>query len=388
MTTDLLKNSTVMFEVAADAQSRALDGAAGRVQPATADAPNRRALEGSIPVALLPPGDYVARAVVSTDGRKVGQVTRPFRVGRTVTVTRPKPAVGPRLTTTRSATIPVTSATERFDRASVLTPQVVGFFMERLNVGARGESNPAPVVEHALAGRFDEALKSLSTGSASVPASFLSGLALYSRGELEPAAARFREALRLDSEFFPAAFYLGSCYAAGGRDQEAVGAWQLALVTESEAPFIFTLLGDALLRLREVDQALVILNEAATGVAGQSGRSGPDRIGARDERQARRGAYRKSNRTWTVTPKIPSAISSGCACSTRRVQTASRSSRRTRTGPSSRSGPRLMQPPKARSRRSSSSGRRRWLSNWPDSRYRHPPGAVPTFSTRPLSDPV
>jgi VWFA-related protein len=261
--TDLLKNSTVMFEVAADAQSRALDGAAGRVQPATADAPNRRALEGSIPIALLPPGDYVARAVVSTDGRKVGQVTRPFRVGRTVAVTRPKPAVGSRMTTARSATIPVTSATERFDRASVLTPQVVGFFMERLNVGARGESNPTPVVEHARAGRFDEALKALSTGSTSVPAAFLSGLALYSRGELEPAAARFRETLRLDSEFFPAAFYLGSCYAAGGRDQEAVGAWQLALVTESEAPFIFTLLGDALLRLREVDQALVILNAAA-----------------------------------------------------------------------------------------------------------------------------
>ena len=94
-------------------------------------------------------------------------------------------------------------------------------------------------------------------------AAFLTGLALYSKGELEPAAARFREALRLDSEFFPAAFYLGSCYAAGGRDQEAVGAWQLALVTESDAPFIYTLLGDALLRLREVDQALAILDNAA-----------------------------------------------------------------------------------------------------------------------------
>ena len=96
-----------------------------------------------------------------------------------------------------------------------------------------------------------------------MPVSFLSGLALYSRGDLEPAAARFREALRLDSEFFPAAFYLGSCYAAGGRDQDAVGAWQLALVTETDAPFIYTLIGDALLRLREVDRALEILNEAA-----------------------------------------------------------------------------------------------------------------------------
>ena len=41
-------------------------------------------------------------------------------------------------------------------------------------------------------------------------------------------------------------------------------------MTESEAPFIYTLLGDALLRFREVDQALVILNEAAAAVAGQS----------------------------------------------------------------------------------------------------------------------
>jgi VWFA-related protein len=260
---EVLKNTTVMFEVAQDAQARALDGAVGRVQPASADAPNRRTIEGSIPLALLPPGDYVARAVVSTDGRKVGQVTRPFRVGRMVTAARTKPAAGSRTVMSRSAAIPVSSRTERFDRASVLTPQVVGFFVERLNVGARGEANPEPVVEHARAGRFDEAVKALSTGAASVPVSFLSGLALYSRGELEPAAARFREALRLDSEFFPAAFYLGSCYAAGGRDLEAVGAWQLALVTESDAPFIFTLIGDALLRLREVDHALEILNEAA-----------------------------------------------------------------------------------------------------------------------------
>ncbi len=261
---DVLKNTTVMFEVAQDAQARALDGAAGRVQPATAEAPNRRALEGSIPLALLPPGDYVVRAVVSTDGRKVGQVTRPFRVGRTVTASKTKPAAGSRLAAGRPGPITLTSRVERFDRASVLTPQVVGFFMEKLNVGARGESNPEPIVEYARTGRFDEAVKALSTGAPSLPASFLSGLALYSKGELEPAAARFRESLRLDSEFFPAAFYLGSCYAAGGRDQEAVGAWKLSLITESEAPFIFTLLGDALLRLREIDQALEILNEAAS----------------------------------------------------------------------------------------------------------------------------
>jgi VWFA-related protein len=260
---DVLKNTTVMFEIAQDAQARALDGAAGRVQPATAEAPNRRALEGSIPLALLPPGDYVVRAVVSTDGRKIGQVTRPIRVGRTLAAGKAKPAA--RVTTGgRPGTIPVASRIERFERASVLTPQVVGFFVDKLNVASRGESNPEPVVEHARAGRFDDAVKALSTGAASVPVSFLSGLSFYAKGELEPAAAKFRETLRLDSEFFPAAFYLGSCYAAGGRDQEAIGAWKLSLITESEAPFIFTLLGDALIRLRDMDQALEILNQAAS----------------------------------------------------------------------------------------------------------------------------
>jgi tetratricopeptide (TPR) repeat protein len=260
---EVLKNTRVMFEVAQDAQARALDGAVAKVQPATADSPNRRTLEGSIPLMLLPPGDYVARAVVSTDGQKVGQVVRPFRVGKmAAAISKAKPTtLGTRMTSVR--TIPVASRTDRFDRASVLTPQVVGFFVDRLNVSARGEANPEPIVEHARAGRFDDAVRALSSSGPSVSAAFLSGLAAYSRGELEPAAAKFREALRLDSEFFPAAFYLGSCYAAGGRDQDAVGAWQLALVTESEAPFIFTLLGDALLRLREVDQALEILNQAA-----------------------------------------------------------------------------------------------------------------------------
>jgi len=33
-----------------------------------------------VPISLLPKGSYVARAVVSLDGRKVGQMTRPFRV--------------------------------------------------------------------------------------------------------------------------------------------------------------------------------------------------------------------------------------------------------------------------------------------------------------------
>lgn len=43
----------------------------------------------------------------------------------------------------------------------------------------------------------------------------------------------------------------------------AAGAWQTSLVTQSDAPFIYTLLGDAYLRLKDTDAALDILVEAS-----------------------------------------------------------------------------------------------------------------------------
>jgi tetratricopeptide (TPR) repeat protein len=112
-------------------------------------------------------------------------------------------------------------------------------------------------------GRFDDVIAALAGAEPtklSVP--FLTGLAQFGKGQLEPAAAQFRSALRVSNEFLPAVFYLGACYAAGGRDREAVGAWLTSLVTESEARIVFDVLADALLRLRDGEQALSILTEA------------------------------------------------------------------------------------------------------------------------------
>jgi hypothetical protein len=107
---------------------------------------------------------------------------------------------------------------EAFDRSSVLTPQVVGFFLDRMNFGATGASNAGPALEHARAGRFAEASAAMAVkGKETLPSAFLHGLALYSKNDLAAAARQFRDTLRLDPEFFPAAFYLGSCYAAGNR---------------------------------------------------------------------------------------------------------------------------------------------------------------------------
>ena len=158
------------------------------------------------------------------------------------------------------------SRIDAFDKSSVLTPQVISFFLERLSAAAAADAAAVrPAIDSARAGNLDEALQALKgTGDDRLAATFLKGLVSLSTGDLKGAEARFDAALRMDSEFLPAAFYLGACYAAAGRDREAVGAWQTALITESNAPFVYTLLGDALLRLRDVEQAIDVLTEART----------------------------------------------------------------------------------------------------------------------------
>jgi hypothetical protein len=74
-----LKNSSVVVEVAQQDVGRTLDSAPVIFQPST-DFTQPRVGEATVTIALLPPGDYVVRAVVTVMGRKAGQVVRPFRI--------------------------------------------------------------------------------------------------------------------------------------------------------------------------------------------------------------------------------------------------------------------------------------------------------------------
>jgi VWFA-related protein len=259
-----LSNATVVVEVAADETGRALDSSPARFQPGQAATEGRRYVEASVPIALLPTGEYVARAVISVSGRKVGQVVRPFRISRAAAALA-APGTG---TVAMNAAPPIafTSRVDAFDKGAVLTPQVLGFFLDRLSAAAAASvAAVRPAVASVKAGRFDEAMEALQpAGDDQLAAVFLKGVVLLQRGDLEGAAGKFRAALRLDPEFYSAAFYLGACYAAGGKDRDAAGAWQTSLITESNAPFVYTLLADALLRLRDMDQALDVLTEART----------------------------------------------------------------------------------------------------------------------------
>jgi VWFA-related protein len=206
---------------------------------------------------LLPPGAYVARAAVSMEGKPVAALTRSFRVLPPRAGAEPGSARGAPLAAMLADTRP-------FDRGELLRPDSLGHFLDRMS-----ELAPGPVPEAVQAavregrqGRPEAMIDRLSgAAKEDVRVAFLRGVGLYARGNLAGALTQLQEVLRLQSDFFPAAVYLGACYAAGGKDLDAVGAWQTALIGETTSPSLYTLLADALLRVREPEEAVEILKE-------------------------------------------------------------------------------------------------------------------------------
>jgi len=68
--------------------------------------------------------------------------------------------------------------------------------------------------------------------------------------------------MRGAADFYPAMVYLGACYAAGGNDKEAAGAWRTALIKEADSPALHLVLGEALLRQGSGDLARETLEAA------------------------------------------------------------------------------------------------------------------------------
>jgi len=218
--------------------------------------------EGTVDMSMLPPGAYVASASVLDGERRLVRVSRPFRLEPGANVAAGAATIGPRAAFYASAT---GRLARKFRPADALTTEALGFFLARLKAADPRASSgaAAAAVESIQRGRFDAAIADLRDGGPDqLSTPFLRGLALFAMNELELAAAQFRASLRVSSEFLPAVFYLGACYAAGGNDREAVGAWQTSLATEGDARIVYDVLADALLRLVDGERALAILAEA------------------------------------------------------------------------------------------------------------------------------
>jgi VWFA-related protein len=241
----------VRVEISDRASGEVLTAAEGQVLPPSgAQGP---AAQARLPIELVPPGEYEAALVVTAgDGQPV-RLTRAFELVKAV-------VPGDGLFADDIRHLPASGT------ADLLLPAYVApVIAQALAVdGLRADAG----TREALArwGGGDAAPEaSLPRDAASGPllsTTMARGIARLRRGDLESAAAAFRAAIKLASDFPPSAVYLGACYAAGGRDREAAGAWQLVLALGHEDSAVYRMTADALLRLGDAAAADDVLKDA------------------------------------------------------------------------------------------------------------------------------
>lgn len=262
---DRIGTEEVSFEIAADAKGPALlhaDAEVGRSSRAGSTVAHAVA-----DMRVLPPGEYVARATITEGGTTVGTLHRRFVLVEAPRTPIPDASIvsstaAARLSAVHGPSRAVVSI-PRFGVEQVLQPAVLTTFLDQ--VAARPDA-AAPMIRDLIAsartGDVAQIHVSDVLAAESPVAAFLHGLSLLSQKQLEPAAAAFRSAMRASADFYPAMVYLGACYAAGGKDKEAAGAWRTALIKESDAPALHLLLADALLRQEKGELALQALDNA------------------------------------------------------------------------------------------------------------------------------
>jgi VWFA-related protein len=242
-----------------------------------------RTFGGMVRLGLLPPGQYIARAVVTAPGHPETRVLRSFKYAPSLLPPPSNTANGNATPASVDDEVPppppprIAVRLPRFNPSTVLQPDVVHAFLDSLETMYPPSSAAATVLAKARDGTFEapEPKDNMSAGDEATFA-FVRGLGELQKQRYPQATAWFQVTLKSASDFLGAAFYIGACHAASGRDQDAVGAWQLSLLSDA-ADVVYPPLVDGLLRLGDGLQALTFLDEAPDAWADDD---------TRDERQA------------------------------------------------------------------------------------------------------
>ena len=257
-----LENTKVVFELADNAEGPTLRSDVGEIRERP-DHTYRQAM-AIMPVGALPPGPYVARAIISTGDKTIGKLTRPFIVAPGNRTAAPEPSAAATAAATTVAPpaasgILIGARPATFNPTDVIKPDMLKAVFDVME-------KAHPTAKNAFAkarnGQFEgTALMALDAGDQAA-GSVLRGLEFFAKGQLNPAATQFGVALRSPADSAIASFYLGACFAAAGRDKDAVAAWERVRGSQLAMPNLQVVLADGWLRMGQPAQALGPLQEA------------------------------------------------------------------------------------------------------------------------------
>ena len=226
---------------------------------------NVRAFAAQMRLGVLPPGEYIARAVITAPGVPEMRLTRPFMLSPVAETSAPPPDLGvpldPDAPPAPVAASKILAPVPKFSARIILTPEVVLPFLEGLSDMHPPSPEVEAVIEKAKTGNYDAPSDRGASADDELNLAFVRGLGALSKGEVAQAAAWFQQTLKGADDFLGAAFYLGATHALSGRDKEAIGAWEMALLSENPGA-VYPVLVDALLRTGDGRMALDILEEA------------------------------------------------------------------------------------------------------------------------------
>jgi tetratricopeptide (TPR) repeat protein len=191
-----------------------------------------------LPLQSVPPGDYLAHAIVTARGEVVAERTRQVEVLDGVAPAR---ADAPAEHTAPELVSPI---------------EVIGGDLARTFVAwlqSRTQGTPAAeAARHASEGRWEEvelALRRIDETSAAARA--LGGLAKFAREDYGGAAAALEAALDAEPQSSLTAFFLGWAHEGAGDARAAIGAWRNAAYLDPSLVSAHLAVADGYLRLSQ-----------------------------------------------------------------------------------------------------------------------------------------
>ena len=209
---------------------------------AAGDGVSRRA-NVLMPLESVPPGAYVAHAIVRADGEVIAERTRQIDVLAGVA-----PAAAPD---------PVVPATQ-WRPVEIIQGDLARRYVTSLAARAKG-TPAAGAASHALADRWEQVEVETARAEAGAVSAALRGLALFVREDYKGAAAALQAATAAGANDALTAFFLGWAYEGMADRPAALGAWRSAAHLDPTLVSAHLALADGYLRMGETALAIQAL---------------------------------------------------------------------------------------------------------------------------------